>query len=80
MATPPNGTTLLLGKLGRATAVGNSDDTSSTLLASAGGTGTNPVSMSQFYVGAVNNSLTGYQYVDEQTNETIGAGMILNKT
>ena len=80
MATPPNGTTLLLGKLGRATAVGNSDDPSSTLLASAGGTGTNPVSMSQFYVGAVNNSLTGYQYVDEQTNETYTMGFTDNNS
>ena len=26
--------------------------------------------MSQFYVGSVDNSLSGYQYVDEQTNET----------
>ena len=80
MATPPNGTTLLLGKLGRATAVGNSDDTSSTLLASAGGTGTNPVSMSQFYVGAVNDSLSGYQFVDEQTNETYTMGFTDNNS
>ena len=26
--------------------------------------------MSQFYIGSVDNSLTGFQYVDEQTNET----------
>ena len=36
MATPPDGTKLSLGKLGRATAVGNSDYTSKTSLNSAG--------------------------------------------
>ena len=36
MATPPKGTKLSLGKLGRATAVGNSDYTSKTSLNDAG--------------------------------------------
>ena len=36
LATPPNGTKLSLGKLGRATAVGNSNYTSKTSLNDAG--------------------------------------------
>ena len=80
LATPPNGTKLSLGKLGRATAVGNSDYTSKTSLNSAGrDSGTSKTSLSDFYIGSVDNTLDGYPYVDEQTNETIGAGMIINK-
>ena len=71
LATVPADTNLSLGKLGRATNVDNSDYTSQTSLNSAGrDSGTGAVSMSQFYIGSVDNSLTGYQYVDEQTNET----------
>ena len=71
MATPPDGTKLSLGKLGRATAVGNSDYTSKTSLNSAGrDSGTGKTSISDFYIGSVDNSLDGYPYVDEQTNET----------
>ena len=71
MATVPSDTNLSLGKLGRATNVDNSDYTSQTSLNSAArDSGTGAVSMSQFYVGSVDNSLSGYQYVDEQTNET----------
>lgn len=71
MATPPNGTKLSLGKLGRATAVGNSNYTSSTSLNDAArDSGTGKASLSDFYISAVSNSLSGYPYVDEQTNET----------
>jgi len=71
LATPPNGTKLSLGKLGRATNVGNSDYTSKTSLNSAGrDSGTSKTSLSDFYIGSVDNSLSGFQYVDEQTNET----------
>ena len=71
LATPPNGTKLSLGKLGRATNVGNSDYTSKTSLNSAGrDSGTSKTSLSDFYIGSVDNSLDGYAYVDEQTNET----------
>ena len=75
MATPPDDTNLSLGKLGRATAVGNGNYTSQTSLNSAArDSGTGAVSMSQFYVGSVDNSISGYQYVDEQTNETYTMG------
>ena len=71
MATPPNGTALSLGKLGRATAVGNSDYTSATSLNDcARDSGTAATNLSNFYIGAVDSTLTGYQYVDESTNET----------
>ena len=71
MATVPADTNLSLGKLGRATNVDNSDYTSETSLnSSARDSGTGAVSMSQFYIGSVDDSLSGYQYVDEQTNET----------
>jgi hypothetical protein len=71
LATPPNGTKLSLGKLGRATNVGNSDYTSKTSLNSAGrDSGTSKTSISDFYIGSVDNTLDGYPYVDEQTNET----------
>jgi len=71
LATPPNGTKLSLGKLGRATNVGNSDNTSRTSLNSAGrDSGTSKTSVSDFYIGSVDDSLDGYAYVDEQTNET----------
>ena len=36
--------------------------------------------MSQFYVGAVNDSLSGYQFVDEQTNETYTMGFTNNNS
>ncbi|MBC8428564.1 hypothetical protein H8D04_01635 [bacterium] len=70
MATPPDGTKLSLGKLGRATAVGNSNYTSKTSLnSSARDSGTGKASLSDFYISAVDNTLSGYPYVDEQTNE-----------
>mgnify|MGYP001307261593 CR=1 FL=1 len=70
MATPPNGTKLSLGKLGRATNVGNSNNTSKTSLNSAGrDSGTGKTSLSDFYIGSVDNTLDGFPYVDEQTNE-----------
>ena len=70
MATPPRGTKLSLGKLGRATAVGNSDNTSKTSLNDAGrDSSTSKTKISDFFIGSVDNSLTGNQYVDEQTNE-----------
>ena len=71
MATPPNGTALSLGKLGRATPVDNNDYTSATSLNDcARDSGTAATNLSNFYIGAVDNTLTGYTYVDEQTNET----------
>ncbi len=71
MATPTDGTKLSLGKLGRATAVGNSDYTSKTSLNDAGrDSGTGKTSLSDFYIGSIDNTLDGYPYVDEQTNET----------
>ena len=70
MATPPDGTKLSLGKLGRATNVGNSNYTSKTSLNSAGrDSGTSKTSLSDFYIGSVDNTLDGYPYVDQQTNE-----------
>ena len=70
MATPPAGTKLSLGKLGRATAVGNSDYTSKTSLNSAArDSSTGKTSLSDFYISAVDSTLDGYPYVDEQTNE-----------
>ena len=81
MATPPDGTKLSLGKLGRATAVGNSDYTSKTSLNDAGrDSGTGKTSLSDFYIGSVDNSLSGYQYVDEQTNETYTMGFTDNNS
>ena len=71
MATPTAGDKLSLGKLGRATAVGNSDYTSKTSLNDAGrDSGTGKTTISDFYVGAVDSTIDGYPYVDEQTNET----------
>ena len=71
MATPTKGSKLSLGKLGRATAVGNSDYTSKTSLNDAGrDSGTDKTKVSDFYIGSVDNTLDGYPYVDEQTNET----------
>lgn len=70
MATPPDGTKLSLGKLGRATAVGNSDYISKTSLNDAArDSGTGKASLGDFYISAVDNSLSGYPYVDESTNE-----------
>ena len=70
MATPPNGTKLSLGKLGRATSVGNSNYTSKTSLNSAGrDSSTGKTKLSDFYIGSVDSTLDGYPYVDEQTNE-----------
>ena len=71
MATPPAGTALSLGKLGAATAVDNSDYESATSLNDcARDSGTSATNLSNFYIGAVDNSITGYSYVDESTNET----------
>ena len=70
MATPPSGTRLSLGKLGRATAVDNANYTSKTSLNScARDSSTGKASLGDFYISAVVNSLDGYPYVDEQTNE-----------
>jgi len=70
LATPPAGTSLSLGKLGRATAVDNSDYTTKTSLNScARDSSTGKASLGDFYISAVVNSLDGYPYVDEQTNE-----------
>ena len=70
MATPTDGDRLSLGKLGRATAVGNSDYTSKTSLNDAArDSGTAKTKISDFYVGAVDATMDGYPYVDEQTNE-----------
>ncbi len=67
---PSQGDNLSLAKLGRATAVGNSDYTSQTSLNSAGrDSGTGETKLSEFYISAVDNSVTGNTYVDEQTNE-----------
>ena len=71
MPTPPAGTALSLGKLGRATAVDNSDYTSATSLNDcARDSGTAATNLSNFYIGSVDSTLDGYPYVDEQTNET----------
>ena len=71
MATPPAGTKLSLGKLGRATAVDNSNHTTITSLNSAArDSGTATTNLSNFYIGEVDSTLTGYLFVDEQTNET----------
>jgi hypothetical protein len=71
LATPPAGTALSLGKLGAATAVDNSDYESATSLNDcARDSGTAATNLSNFYIGAVDNSITGYLYVDESTNET----------
>ena len=71
MTTPIVGSKLSLGKLGRATAVDNSDYTSKTSLNScARDSSTGKASLSDFYIGSVDNTLDGYPYVDEQTNET----------
>jgi hypothetical protein len=71
LATPPTGTALSLGKLGRATAVDNSDYESATSLNDcARDSSTGKTNLSNFYIGAVDSTLTGYLYVDEQTNET----------
>ena len=68
--TPPNGTKLSLGKLGRATNVGNSDNTSRTSLNDAGrDSGTSRTKLSDFFIGSVDNTLDGFPFVDEQTNE-----------
>ena len=70
MATPTDGTKLSLGKLGRATAVDNSDYTTKTSLNScARDSSTGKASLGDFYIGSVDNTLDGYPYVDEQTNE-----------
>ena len=70
MATPPAGTKLSLGKLGRATAVDNANYISKTSLNScARDSSTGKASLGDFYISAVDSTLDGYPYVDEQTNE-----------
>ena len=70
MATPSAGDKLSLGKLGRATAVGNSDyETVTSLNDCARDSGTGKASLSDFYISAVVNSLDGYPFVDELSNE-----------
>ena len=81
MATPPDGTKLSLGKLGRATAVDNDDYTSKTSLNDAArDSGTDKTTLSSFYVESVDNSIDGYAYVDEQTNETYTMGFTNSNT
>ena len=72
MSTPAADSNLSLGKLGRATAAGNSDYTSETLMSDCAGntTANQNHSVGGFYISAVDSSLTGYAYVDESTNET----------
>ncbi len=71
MATPTAGSKLSLGKLGRTTAVDNSNYTSKTSLNScARDSSTGKASLGDFYISAVDSTLDGYPYVDEQTNET----------
>jgi len=72
LATPAADSNLSLGKLGRATAAGNSDYTSETLMSDCAGntTADQDHSIGGFYISAVDSSLTGYAYVDESTNET----------
>ena len=51
--------------------MGNSDYTSKTSLNSAArDSSTGKASLSDFYIGSVDNTLDGYPYVDEQTYET----------
>jgi hypothetical protein len=71
LPTPAADTNLSLGKLARATGV-NGDYTSQTLMSDCAGntTADQDHALSSFYISAVVNSLTGYAYVDEQTNET----------
>jgi hypothetical protein len=70
LATPSAGDKLSLGKLGRATAVGNSDyETVTSLNDCARDSGTGKASLSDFYISAVVNSLDGYPFVDELSNE-----------
>jgi hypothetical protein len=70
LATPPAGTKLSLGKLGRATAVDNANYISRTSLNDcARDSSTGKASLGDFYISAVVNSLDGYPFVDEQTNE-----------
>ena len=65
------GSKLSLGKLGRATAVDNANYISKTSLNScARDSSTGKASLSDFYISAVDSTLDGYPYVDEQTNET----------
>jgi len=81
LATPPDGTKLSLGKLGRATAVDNDDYTSKTSLNDAArDSGTDKTTLSSFYVESVDNSIDGYAYVDEQTNETYTMGFTNSNT
>jgi len=70
LATPSAGTKLSLGKLGRATAVDNANYISKTSLNScARDSSTGKASLGDFYISAVDSTLDGYPYVDEQTNE-----------
>ena len=70
MATPTAGSKLSLGKLGRATAVDNANYTSQTSLNNcARDSSTGKASLGDFYISAVDSTLDGYPYVDEQTNE-----------
>ncbi len=71
MPTPAADTNLSLGKLARATGV-NGDYTSQTLMSDCAGntTADQDHAVSSFYISAVVDSLTGYGYVDESTNET----------
>ena len=73
MATPPADTNLSLGKLGVATGVrsySSNYDLEVSMSDSAGSTTADSNhSFSSFYIGSVDTDLTGYGWVDEQTNE-----------
>jgi len=71
LPTPAADTNLSLGKLARATGV-NGDYTSQTLMSDCAGSTTSDAdhTLSSFYISAVNDTLAGYGYVDESTNET----------
>lgn len=78
---PSSGDNLSLGKLGRST--GHTSDYTSQISMSQAAGATSETSISDFYISAVDNSLSGYPYVDEQTNENYemtftGAGSLFD--
>ena len=71
MPTPPADTNLSLGKLGRA-AFGTAAYSTEISMSDCAGntTADQDHALSSFYLGEVDGELTGYGFVDEQTNET----------
>ena len=71
MPTPPVDTNLSLGKLGRA-AFGTAAYSTEISMSDCAGntTADQDHALSSFYLGEVDGELTGYGFVDEQTNET----------